>query len=532
MPFTTTPLADDDLDALLGGAAARLGGVTTGLSVGPAPAPASSVGTRLAAVAAVGLAAAGVAGVLAVSRGGDGAAPLPPGFAEGRYGTEVPIAEVDDGDGNPDTVLLRISPRTDVGTVTIRRNGAAADGATATTAVAAVVVGEPDSATPVPPPPSELCIESPGAGGACGTAAQFTEPQLHVGQRGSAGTALVTGVPDDVVAVAFDAGRERHWQRPVRGVALFPLDEDASPDAVVTFVRADGSRAARLTGNDGTLTDTEVAAQAVTTATGRDLPAVWLGSSTSDLPATFGTWLRRTGRATATGFAGPFAVQGFGEGGPDSDTRGVALVTVRTDDVDAARARLTPTTSGAIRRAIDNPDGTTVLVWARTGTPDDQVAAVVATLRAREPDAGTAIDLTRPWSWRGQRTGPYVATEVAATMFGVPVGTVEFGGRQRQVWATADDLGLVRFASLFAVADGTTLAGPTVSADGPFAVPVAGDPLVPGQLLAVPATTTALRLTFVDGTVVDAQLLDVRPVVNAKLAVVPAGGTVRSVEAS
>ena len=525
MPFTTTPLADDDLDALLGGAAARLGGVAAGLSVGPAPAPASSAGPRLAAVAAVGLAVAGVAGVLAVSRGGEGAAPLPPGFAEGRYGTEIPIAEVDDGDGNPDTILLRISPATEVGSVTIRRNAAAA-GSTATTAAGSV-----GASVPVTSPLAQLCVDSPGAGGMCADAAFFAQPQLTVGQRGPNGTALVTGVPADVVAVVFTAGTERHWQRPLQGVALFPLDAAASPDAVATLVRSDGSEAGRAVGRDGSVTDAEIASQAATKPTGVDLPAVWVGRPTAALSASSGGWLRRFGRPTATSFGGPFAIQGFTADGAGADGPGVFLVTVRTDQAEEARARLALTTSGAVRRSVDHPDGTTVLAWARPATTDDQIAELLGTLSAREPELGEMLDLSQPWAWHGQRTGPYVSTEVDATMFGLPVGLATFDGRDRRVWATGDDLGSIRFASLTAVADASSLAGAIVEPNQPWSLPAAPQPLSAGTLWPVPATTTSLRITFDDGTVLDAPLLDVRPLVDAKLAVFTHGGTVRSVDA-
>lgn len=520
MPFTTTPLADDDLDALLGGAATRLGSVAAGLSVGPAPAPASSAGPRLAAVAAVGLAAAGVAGVLAVSRGGDGAAPLPPGFAEGRYGTEVPIAEVDDGDGNPDTVLLRISPRTEVGTVTIRRNGAA-EASTATTF---------GGGTPVSLPPAEVCAESPGAGGACGTAAQMAEPQVHVGNRSNDGTVLVTGVPDDAVAVTLDAGSARHWQRPVDGVALFPFDADASPDVVVEFVRADGTAAARATGRDDSLTDTELAARAVTSPSGRRLPSVWWASPTGRTTGGQGWW-RREGRSTATSFSGPFSLQGFiaSDGVTNAD---LYLMNVLTDQAAEARDRLALATDGAVRRAVDQPDGSTVLVWAQPSVADDRIDEVVATLVSSTPTA-EVIDMSSPFAWyRGQTAQPYATFAVEATMFAVPVGSIDVEGRKRQVWATADDLGSVRFATLPDPVDGKVFENTTTTPTGPFAVPKVGERIDAGQVVLVPAATTSLRITFDGGTVLAAPLLDVRPTADAKLAVVPAGGTVRSVEAS
>ena len=518
MPFTNSPLADAELDAMLGGAATRLGTVADGLSLGPPPAPSSAAGPRLAAVAAVGLATAGVAAVLAVSNSSRPAV-LPPGFTNGAHGTEVKLEEVDDGDGNPDTIVLQASAG---GRVQIRRNGAA--GVTPTTAVTSVPGGV--AAEPTPDP--EVCIDST-AGGACGTQAQIAEPMIHPGQRGADGAVMVTGVPDDVVVVAFAAGAERHWERPLDGVVLFPFEETASPDVVVTLVRGDGSEAARLTASDATMTDAEVAAKAVTASTGLTLPAVWLADITAEFSGRTGVWLRGEGRPTATGFGGPFAAQGFTESGSGLFHE-VEVITARTDQVALIEQRLAVATSGRVRRTIENPDGTTVLVWANDAVVDGSIDTLVATLAPRQPTRDQTVDLTQPWAWFGQRSGANPFTDVPAVLFSLPFGTIDVDGRTARLWATADDLGGIRFQSQGFFDGGRVVSSDTIDP----ASPILGIPVgrAYGGLVPVPSSTTAIRLTMEDGTVVTPPLLDVRPLVDAKLAVVPTNGTVRSVETS
>ena len=249
MPTTDdAPLTDAQLDELFTGAAARLHASTATIVVGAPPAPSFPMRPVLGIAAAAAM-AAGTVGVL-VSTSARRSGGLPAGFAAGTFGTEITMHVVEDGDGNPDTILVRATPAG--GDMTIDRGAAA---------VAQTGVTTPTGQVP-PDKSADVCY-SGAAGGTCGSAAQPVEPALMLSPRGVTGQAAVYAVPAGVVAVRFEAGAERHWARPVEGVVAFPYGEDASSNAVAFLLRADGSVVTRIDSSSTTPTEAEKEARQV-----------------------------------------------------------------------------------------------------------------------------------------------------------------------------------------------------------------------------------------------------------------------------
>ena len=265
----TQDLDDDELDELLNGAAARLHAATKTVAVGAPPAPSFPMRLVLGIAAATVL-VAGTVGVLATTSARR-AGGLPAGFTEGRYGTEIRLAEIDDGDGNKDTIVVHATPAG--GDVEIR-HGAAAALQTPTTEVTTGGTGGPSPAAPA----IDLCITSPAVG-VCGAASQFTGPELVLGPRGATGQALVYSLPSDAAVVAFAAGPEQHWSRPVDGVVVFPFGDEATSRATATIFRSDGSVLARLDSANLTPTAAEVAARQISRPTVDTLPQGWTFAS-------------------------------------------------------------------------------------------------------------------------------------------------------------------------------------------------------------------------------------------------------------
>lgn len=515
-----TPLTDDELDAALARSSARLAVRTGGLSVGAAPRPSFPTTAMVRATAASLLVTGTVIGLLAVTR--DGADPLPPGFAEGRFGPEVVLHEVDDGDGDGDTRLLRTEP----GGRELRVfwGEAAAKRTVVTTPTGAQSAG---SAT--------RCVDLADGTGFCGSAFPPPGEMMLSDRRGAKGAAVLVDLPGDVVAVRFDAGpEERWWGRPVDGLLVFPYGETATPGAMATLVRADGSIVTRFSATNENPTDTEIATGQVTQSTEETLPTMWtFGERPSD-ESRGGTYLRRSGRSVLTGYDGPFSIQTIFPGPTQADIRTQALgvISVPTDRADEVRTRLALPT-GNVDLVRDAGDGTTVLVWVGSAVDPAVVDAAVAGLRAGVP--ADVADLDRARAFGGGpdngRIGGYGGGLPLEALLNDSVTTISVDGSERQLWAAADDLGEVWFSLT------------TDGLDSPYGIApvrrgVALPPLAPGTQLgpglwAVPASTVSLTMILDDGSSISPVLVDVRPLSDAMLAILPtavAGRTVRSVD--
>lgn len=139
-----------------------------------------------------------------------------PGFTGGAYGTQIVLMEIDDGDDNPETVLVRTEP----GGYEFR-----------------IEPAPPQESTPVDGEPSVMlnpCWTYTFPGGTTSTAC---EPYLA--SSGSfngpdGGQAFRHGLADNVAAVVFTHGADQYWQRPVRGHVYFPLPADATGPVTMT----------------------------------------------------------------------------------------------------------------------------------------------------------------------------------------------------------------------------------------------------------------------------------------------------------
>jgi hypothetical protein len=435
------------------------------------------------------------------------AAELPPGFAEGRYGQQITITEIDDGDNNSATYTLRATPGG--GFVKV----APANGSTPTTLAAAVtaaaVVTTPTPAAPANPA-AQVCVngtgdgDTGGAGSVCGELGQ-QPPQVLLSTRGEQGQAVVYGLPPKTVAVAFVAGSARYWAEPVHGIAAFPYPASAATTATFQAFNTAGEVIASDQGINSTMTQAEVEAAAVTHQTADALPGSWFG----DVPLGMGYGaeaVRLHGRTALTGFQGPFAAQGYLPD-PNRPRDWVFVVTLRSADAGAVRQRLDGISGGSIRTTLDVADGVQVLVWASDAVGSKEIDRMVPTIRERAPLTDRVVDLNIPRAFQSENAFHSLGVPVLEALRTDAVATVN----GHDVLAEADDTGEVFF----------TVAGDDNSATevGPNLPP--HTPTVHGStfagLWAVPADIGQITLTVDDGSVLTPEVIDVRPLVNAKL---------------
>ena len=359
----------------------------------------------------------------------------------------------------------------------------------------------------------------------------MSESQLVLGPRGNAGQAFAFGLPAGTVAVTFEAGPERHWARPVDGVAVFPFGEDATAQAIVMFVRADGSTISSLSQVSTTPTSAEVADRQISKPTAETLPQAWTFASPPQIAEwpTGGTFVRRHGRNALTGFTGPFVIQLLSTDRSDQSSGSeIAVVTVPTARADEMRGRLATVAAGGIDGDTTNPDGTTVLVWTGPAVKAADRDRVLRGLTSGFPVIDNTLvfdlDIARVWdSGNGPgRVGfPDVLNPLSAVVDDV-VGTVTVDGVDNQLRAGADDLGVVRY--VLSGSNASAVIDPRLA---PTLLKV-GDGVNPG-FVPVPASTTSLSVTLDDGSTVSAQLIDVGPLSDVKLALFPSSVEHRTV---
>jgi hypothetical protein len=491
------------LDELLADAALRLDDATGHLPIPRPPSPsfpAGRVALRLACVLAI----AGGVYVVAQRRNAPTAAEIPPGFVEGRYGQEITITEIDDGDNNNATYTLLATPGG--GFVKV----APANGSTPTTiaAIPVAVVSNPTAAAPADPS-TQVCVSGTedgvtgGAGSLCGDPAQ--PPQVLLSNRGEQGQALVYGLPPKTVAVAFAAGSARYWAQPLHGIAAFPYPSSAATTATFQAFNAAGQVIAGDQSSNDTLTQAEVEAAVVTRQTADALPGSWFG----DVPLGMGygaETVRLHGRTALTGFQGPFAVQGYVPD-PARPRDWVFVTTLRSADASAVRQRLEGIAGGSIRSTLDVADGVQVLVWASDSVGSKEIDRLGPTIRERAPLADRAVDLDIPRAFQSENAFYSGGVPVLEALRTDAVATVN----GHHVLAEADDIGEITF-SVAGDDPSSTLVGPHL----PPRAPVAGGSTFAG-LWAVPADIGQITLTLDDGTVLTPEVIDVRPLVNAKL---------------
>ena len=494
------------LDELLADAALRLDDATGHLPIPRPPSPsfpAGRVALRLACVLAI----AGGVYVVAQRRNTPTAAEIPPGFAEGRYGQEITIIEIDDGDNNNATYTLQATPGgglVKVGT---------ANGSTPTTvaATAAAVVTAGPEVAPADLA-SQICVtgiqgNTGGAGSACGDPAQ--PPQVLLSNRGEQGQAVVYGLPAKTAAVAFVAGTARYWAQPLHGIAAFPYPVSAATTATFQAFNAAGAVIASDQSTNTTMTQAEVETATVTHQTADALPGSWFG----DVPSGMGygaETVRLHGRTALTGFQGPFAVQGYVPD-PNHSDAWVFVTTLRSADADAVRERLDGIAGGSIRTTLDVADGVQVLVWASDSIGSKEIDRLVPTIRERAPLPERAVDLDIPRAFQSENAFYATGVPVLAALRTDKVATVD----GHDVLAEADDIGEIAF-TVAGDNSGMTEVGPNLPPNTPA---VHGSTFA--GLWAVPADIGQITLTLDDGTVLTPEVIDVRPLVNAKLLYLP-----------
>lgn len=502
----TAMLTDDELDEVLTGAAARLRAATADVAIGATPSPSFPTSTVLRVAAAVAVIAGATAGVVAVNRGGaDG---VPAAFERGEFGFEIVQRITDDGAGTQ-----RLVP--DPGGQAVR----VLSGEAAKAYGAAPESGEPGF----------RCWIFVDETGVCGVP---REPSLDLsGARGPGTVALVHWIPDDVVAVAFEAGDDvRSWARPVDGTAAFPYPVDGDRTATATLVRADGTAVDVLETTDPTPTDDERVTQ-LTAETLASTPAVY------DPPAGWiagASFVRSRGRqGAATGFDGPFMLQTFRPDSRSGRRSIVEVLTVNERGVEDAQARLSADrVDGSLRVSLVR-DGVATFVWAGTDVDDGVAAAFLSAARAATPPAD-AIDLDTTFSWFGmmdRSMNRFLGAGTIERLLFDRIATVDIKGTSRQLLAGGDDAGTVQFwiEQPFdqQVAD---IGRDTVTPGFELRLPAVGERLY-GGFRAVPPSTRTLTITLDDGTTIEPRLIDVRPTSDAKLAVIPPGLTDRTITA-
>jgi hypothetical protein len=216
--------------------------------------------------------------------------------------------------------------------------------------------------------------------------------------------------------------------------------------------------------------------------------------------------VRLHGRTALTGFQGPFAAQGYL---PDP-TRGqdwVFVVTLRSADAGAVRQRLDGISGGSIRTTLDVASGVQVLVWASDPVASKEIDRLVPTIRERAPLADRAVDFDIPRAFQSENGFHSLGVPVLEALRTDKVATVN----GHDVLAEADDTGEV-FFTVAGDDSGSTEVGPNL----PPRTPVARGSTFAG-LWAVPADIGQITLTLDDGTVLGPEVIDVRPLVNAKL---------------
>ena len=483
------------LDELLHDAASRLDHATATMIAPELPAP-PRVGARVA-VGVVCLAAVGAAGY-AVSIRSDDATPaaLPPGLREGRYGTQIVMSEVPDGDNDPETFSLEATPGGGYVKVTKPTGG---------TTKVTVSDGSQESSA------AEVCLDAP-SGGFCGTAEQLAQTQLLTGPRSADGQVIVYGLPKSVVAVTLQAGTERHWSEPLHGIVAFPFPEVAAASVTVDALDSDGAVVWEQSTTDTSLTAAEIEALTVTHETAAYMADGYFGEVLEG-----DGWgpevVRRHGRTALTGFTGPFASQSYvvdptGSGG---NSHWVYAITVPTDQLPDMLTRLANAHDGSVRKTIEPSAGVTVLVWGGDDVADSEIDRFAGTLAQRPPQASSGSDLDLPAAWGSSTHTPFssqdgspldaIVADVVATVDG------------HDVIALADDIGVVQFHVSGTNGSYASLGGPPDPNEWKLAV---GGPTIVG-LMPLASDVTGYTITLDDGTVVEPEIIDVRPLVDGKL---------------
>ncbi|MEP7114295.1 MAG: hypothetical protein ABI862_13600, partial [Ilumatobacteraceae bacterium] len=237
------------IDELLRDATTRLDHAvssTIAPELGPAPGHHGRLAVRLACVVVLG--AAGYAISTRVTNS-ETATALPPGLLDGRYGTQITITEVADGDNDPQTFSLRAEP--DAGTVKVTKP---ATGTGPTT----INGGSQDFSL------VELCLSSSSAGDFCGPRDLLMTPQFIVSSRGPQGQAVVVGAPAGTAAIIFTAGSTILWAEPLHGIVAFPFPESSAASASAEAIDSNGLVIWQQSASDAALTPSEVANATVT----------------------------------------------------------------------------------------------------------------------------------------------------------------------------------------------------------------------------------------------------------------------------
>lgn len=483
------------LDELLHDAANRLDHATATMTAPDLPDP-SRTGVKVA-VAVVCLAAVGAVGY-AVSLRSDSTAPaaLPPGLREGRYGTEIVMTDVPDGDDDPETFSLEANPGGGHVTVTKPTGG-----------TTKVTVSDGSQGTVA----AEICLDSL-FGGFCGPRAELAKTQMIVGPRGADGQVIVYGLPESVVAVTLQAGTELHWAQPLHGVAAFPFSDTASAEVTLNALDSEGKTVWARSSTDSFLTPAEVEARTVTHQTAASLSDGYFGEVLEG--AALGPEVvRRHGRTAITGFTGPFASQSYvaGPTGSSGNSHWVDAITVPTDQLPELLARLEPVVDGRVRKTIEPSADVRVVIWGGDEVADAEIERFAATLVQRPPQGASGIVLDVPAAWAGSTSSP-MATEDGSPLAAIVadvVGTID----GHDLIAQGDDLGVVQFHISGADNSYVRLGGPPDPNAWELTV---GGPIFAGLMPLAP-DVTGYTITLDDGTVVEPEIIDVRPLVDRKL---------------
>ena len=495
------------LDDLLHDAANRLDHATATVIAPDLPDP-SRTGARVA-VGLVCLAAVGAAGY-AVSIRRDGATPaaaLPPGLREGRYGTEIVMSEIPDGDNDPETFSLEANPGGGYVKVTKPTGG---------TTKVTVSDGSEDTTA------ADVCLDAP-SGGFCGSVTDLETTTLIAGPRtaagdGVAGQVVVYGLPESAVAVTFAAGDERHWSEPMHGIAAFPFPDSAAAEVTVDALDSEGAVVWEQSTTDSSLTPAEIEAITVTHETAAYMAEGYFG----EVPEG-NAWgpevIRRHGRTALTGFTGPFSSQSYVLGptparqGPEAggNSHWVYAITVPTDQLPAMLDRLGTLRRGRVRKTVEPTEGVRVVIWGGDEVADDEIDRFAGTLVQRPPQRPFATDLDRPTAWAGGTSSPLSGEDgspLAAILTDV-VSTVD----GHELIAQGDDTGVVQFH--VALTDGSyaSLGGPRDPNE--WKLTVGGSTVV--GLMPLASDVTGYTITLDDGTVVEPEIIDVRSLVDGKL---------------
>lgn len=489
------------LDELLHDAANRLDHATATMIAPELPDP-SRIGARVA-VGAVCLAAVGAAGY-AVSIRSDEASPasLPPGLREGRYGTEIVMTEVPDGDNDPETFWLEANPGGGYVKVTKPTGG---------TTKVTVSDGSQESSA------AEFCLDAP-SGGFCGTAFQMATTQMIVGPRGADGQVIVHGVPASAAAVTFRAGSETHWSEPVHGIVAFPFPEAASANVAVVALDSEGNTVWQQSTTDTSLTSAEVEALTVTHQT-----AAYMADGYFGVVPEGNAWgpelVRRHGRTALTGFTGPFASQSYVVGptppsrGPGSggNSHWVYAITVPTDQLPDMLARLSTLRRGSVRKTVEPSASVRVVIWAGEEVADSEIDRFAGTLVQRPPQASFGADLDTPTAWAGGASSP-LSGEDGSPLSAI-LSDVVSAVDGHELIAQGDDLGVVQFHVARTNGSYASLGGPPDPT--PYELKVGGPAIV--GLMPLASNVTGYSITLDDGTIVEPEIIDVRPLVDGKL---------------